>query len=90
VRLPISGCPVNTITGGVSTHHRRCLQVSRLAEEAMIIATPTLIKELPPPLRRVFDDLSDTTERLNGLGIPPSGPSATGRLAVRPRDDAPS
>ncbi len=30
-----------------------------LAEEERILATPTLIRRLPPPLRRVIGDLSD-------------------------------
>lgn len=49
------------------------LEQPELAEAAKIIATPTLIKELPPPLRRVVGDLSDTEKVLGGLNIvPPS------------------
>lgn len=35
------------------------LERPQLAEEARILATPTLIKELPPPVRRIIGDLSD-------------------------------
>jgi circadian clock protein KaiB len=68
------------------------LEFPRLAEAEKIIATPTLIKALPPPLKRLIGDLSDATEVLNGLeiDIPHPGPSPTGNLADRPRDDAPS
>ena len=45
------------------------LEQPALAEQAKIIATPTLIKELPPPLRRVIGDLSDTEKVLLGLDI---------------------
>jgi len=39
------------------------------AEHARILATPTLIKQLPPPLRRVIGDLSDRDRLLLGLEI---------------------
>ncbi|MFN2603302.1 MAG: circadian clock KaiB family protein [Gemmatimonadaceae bacterium] len=40
-----------------------------LAEQAKILATPTLIKQLPPPLRRVIGDLSDKDKVLLGLEV---------------------
>ena len=54
------------------------LERPRLAEEEKIIATPTLIKELPPPLRRIIGDLSDSMEVLIGLDLsyPTSGPTS--------------
>ena len=51
------------------------LKQPALAEQAKIIATPTLIKELPLPLRRVIGDLSDTEKVLLGLDIVPHTPS---------------
>lgn len=42
-----------------------------LAEDARILATPTLIKRLPLPLRRVIGDLSDTEKVLLGLEVGP-------------------
>ena len=48
-----------------------------LAEDEKILATPTLIKSLPLPLRRVIGDLSDTEKVLLGLEVQPlRGPSA--------------
>ena len=51
------------------------LERPRLAEEERIIATPTLIKELPQPLRRIIGDLSDSSEVLVGLDLHPLSPS---------------
>ncbi len=40
-----------------------------VARDEQIIATPTLIKRLPPPSRRLVGDLSDTRRVLLGLDI---------------------
>lgn len=40
-----------------------------LARDEQIVATPTLIRELPPPLRRLIGDLSDTDRVLVGLDL---------------------
>jgi circadian clock protein KaiB len=40
-----------------------------LAEHDKILATPTLIKQLPPPLRKVIGDLSDKEKVLLGLEL---------------------
>jgi circadian clock protein KaiB len=47
------------------------LQNPQLAEDEKILATPTLIKALPPPLRRVIGDLSDKEKVLLGLDLKP-------------------
>ena len=47
------------------------LERPQLAEDEKIIATPTLIKQLPPPLRRIIGDLSDVQKVLLGLDIQP-------------------
>lgn len=47
------------------------LERPQLAEDEKILATPTLIKELPPPIRRVIGDLSDTEKVLLGLDLTP-------------------
>jgi circadian clock protein KaiB len=49
----------------------------QLAEDEKILATPTLIKVLPPPLARVIGDLSDTDKVLIGLNVGPIRKSAT-------------
>lgn len=45
------------------------LEHPQLAEDEKILATPTLIKRLPPPLRRVIGDLSDKDKVLLGLNV---------------------
>lgn len=39
------------------------------AVEQEVFATPTLVKELPPPVRRIIGDLSDIERVLLGLEI---------------------
>ena len=41
------------------------------AAKAQIIAAPTLVKWMPPPMRRFIGDMSDGTRLLAGLGISP-------------------
>jgi circadian clock protein KaiB len=43
----------------------------QLAEDERIIATPTLIKDLPPPLKRIIGDLSNAEKVLLGLDLAP-------------------
>ena len=45
------------------------LKTPEVAEEHRIMATPTLIKELPPPVRRIIGDLTDTERVLLGLDV---------------------
>lgn len=47
------------------------LKKPQLAEDEKILATPTLIKELPTPIRRIIGDLSDRQKLLLGLDIQP-------------------
>lgn len=44
-------------------------QQPQLAQGEQIIAAPTLIKELPQPLRRIIGDLSNTERVLVGLDL---------------------
>jgi circadian clock protein KaiB len=41
------------------------------AEDDRILATPTLVRENPPPIRRIIGDLSHTTKVLEALEITP-------------------
>jgi circadian clock protein KaiB len=45
------------------------LKEPQLAEEDKIIATPTLVKALPPPMRKILGDLSATDKVLLGLDL---------------------
>lgn len=57
------------------------LQKPQLAEDEKILATPTLIKRLPPPLRRVIGDLSDKERVLLGLDVWPDAAATDERAA---------
>ena len=41
----------------------------QLAENDKILAVPTLVKKLPPPMRKIIGDLSDTQKVLLGLDL---------------------
>jgi len=47
------------------------LEHPQLAEDEKILATPTLVKALPSPLRRVIGDLSNKEKILIGLDLQP-------------------
>lgn len=46
------------------------LEFPQMAEQAKIMATPTLIKRLPTPSRRIIGDLSNHEKLLMGLDLP--------------------
>jgi circadian clock protein KaiB len=41
----------------------------QLAEDDRILAVPTLVKKLPPPIRKIIGDLSDKQKVLVGLDL---------------------
>jgi circadian clock protein KaiB len=49
------------------------LERPQLAEDEKILATPTVVKELPLPIRRIIGDLSDSERVLVGLDLRPAG-----------------
>lgn len=52
-------------------------QHPELAGQHQVVAAPTLVKLLPPPLRRIIGDLSEEQRVLRGLELvplPPPGP----------------
>ena len=55
------------------------LEYPQLAENEKILATPTLIKDLPPPLRRIIGDLSNSEKVLLGLDLSPALNSNKGK-----------
>jgi circadian clock protein KaiB len=59
----------NDLAGGYELQIIDVLEHPELAEQDKILATPTLIKQLPPPLRRVIGDLSDSQKVLLGLEL---------------------
>lgn len=57
------------IPGRYDLHVIDVLERPQLAEDEKIFATPTLVKELPPPLRRIIGDLSDQSGLMLGLDL---------------------
>lgn len=47
------------------------LEQPELAEQDKVFATPTLVKDLPPPIRRIIGDLTDREQVLVGLDVLP-------------------
>jgi circadian clock protein KaiB len=47
------------------------LENPRLAAEDQILAVPTVVRRLPPPIRKLVGDLSDTERLLIGLQLRP-------------------
>ena len=47
------------------------LENHRLAEGDQIVAIPTLVRKLPPPLKKIIGDLSNREKVLVGLNIVP-------------------
>jgi circadian clock protein KaiB len=55
------------------------LEQPHLAEADRVLVTPTLIKQAPPPTRRLLGDLSDTQRVLSELHVePPLTPMTPG------------
>ena len=46
-------------------------QQPELLEKDQVVAAPTLIKDLPPPLQKLIGDMSDREKILIGLNIKP-------------------
>ncbi len=47
------------------------LEQPQLAEGDQILAVPTLVRKLPPPMKRIIGDLSDKERVLVGLDLKP-------------------
>ena len=45
------------------------LKRPQLARDDQILAVPTLVRRLPPPVRNIIGDLSDTARVLVGLDL---------------------
>ncbi len=53
------------------------LKNPKLAEGDQIIALPTLVRKLPPPMRKIIGDLSNTERVLVGLDLRSGKPTTT-------------
>ncbi len=54
------------------------LEHPHLAAGDQILAIPTLVRRLPPPVRKIIGDLSNTERVIVGLDIRPQGKVARG------------
>jgi len=59
------------LEGKYSIEVTNLLDSPALAEDNQIFAVPTLVRRLPPPLRKIIGDLSDTEKVVVGLDIKP-------------------
>lgn len=59
----------NELAGNYKLQVIDVLESPQLAEDDRILVTPTLIKLLPPPIRRIIGDLSDKEQVLIGLDL---------------------
>jgi len=59
------------LSGQYEMHVIDVLERPQLAEDEKILATPTVVKELPIPIRRIIGDLSDADKVLLGLDLQP-------------------
>jgi circadian clock protein KaiB len=55
--------------GQYEMHVIDVLERPQLAEDEKILATPTVVKEMPAPIRRIIGDLSDVETVLLGLDL---------------------
>lgn len=65
----------NQLGGSVQFEIIDILDDPEVAEKEKILATPTLIKTLPPPLRRLIGDLSEHEKVLRYLEILSNSPT---------------
>jgi circadian clock protein KaiB len=76
---PVSGRAVSNVRKLCEHHIPDCfdlevIDVARkpeLAKQNQLIAVPTLIKEMPLPVRRFLGDMSSTEKLIDGLGLKP-------------------
>jgi len=59
----------NKLSGEYEIEIVDVLENPEIAEKERILATPTLIKLMPSPIRRITGDLSDHDKLLNGLDL---------------------
>lgn len=66
--LPPPGCTLEVID---------VVSQPELAEQDRVLATPTLVRLLPTPVRKIVGDLSDRALLLDCLGPPPAAEVTT-------------
>lgn len=64
------------LTGQYTLEVIDVLEHPQLAEDAYVLATPTVVRALPLPMRRIIGDLSDGAKVLRGLDLHQEVPGA--------------
>jgi circadian clock protein KaiB len=54
-----------------------------LASGDQIIAIPTLVRQLPPPVKKIIGDLTNTERVVVGLNLVPIGPAASAKRRAK-------
>jgi circadian clock protein KaiB len=61
------------LTGGYKLHVIDLVKTPQLAQGDQILAIPTLVRNLPVPIRKIIGDLSDLEKVLVGLNLRGTG-----------------
>jgi circadian clock protein KaiB len=61
------------LQGRYRLHVIDLVKTPQLAQNDQILAIPTLVRNLPHPIRKIIGDLSDTQRVLVGLNVRPEG-----------------
>ena len=64
------------LQGRYRLHVIDLVKTPQLAQNDQILAIPTLVRNLPHPIRKIIGDLSDTQRVLVGLNIRPEAKSS--------------
>jgi len=59
----------NNLAGQYELEVIDLLEHPTLAKDEQIVALPTLVRQLPPPIKQIVGDLSDTEKVLVGLDL---------------------
>jgi circadian clock protein KaiB len=59
------------LQGRYRLHVIDLVETPQLAQNDQILAIPTLVRNLPQPIRKIIGDLSDTQRVLVGLNVRP-------------------
>lgn len=64
------------LKGSYRLHVIDLIKTPQLAQDDQILAIPTLVRNLPQPIRKIIGDLSDTQKVLVGLNVRPNSGGA--------------
>ena len=79
--VPRSAAAIETVKRAIAEHANNGIDLEIIdvadapqeAEEHRILATPTVVRVAPPPVRRVIGDVSDPAALVTALALPTPG-----------------